>query len=41
MEEAYIADPHKIYSYRGGENREDRDGNRSRRPGGFRRGRGR
>jgi hypothetical protein len=40
MEEAYNSDPNKITSY-GTVNREERDSNRGRRPGGFRRGRGR
>lgn len=40
MEEAYTSDPHKITNHQIG--RDDRDGgNRMRRPGGFRRGRGR
>lgn len=39
MEESYNADSHKITDY--GTPREDRDGNRVRRPGGYRRGRGR
>ena len=39
MEEAYISDPGKVTNYQIG--RDDRDSTRTRRPGGFRRGRGR
>lgn len=39
MEEAYFSDPNKITNYQ--ISRDDRDSSRPRRPGGYRRGRGR